>query len=493
MTEKFARKDGGALMEKSSILELVKREKCAVIGIGVSNRPLVEYLLGVGSRVRAYDKKTREALGEIAEELEAKGAELSCGEGYLDSLCEKVIFRSPGIRPDIEPFLRAKAAGAVVVSEMELFFELCPTEIYAITGSDGKTTSTTLTHLFLSEEKRRGSSDEGRVFLGGNIGNPLLPEVKSMTEKDISVLELSSFQLMGGACAPDAAAITNVTPNHLNWHVDMEEYVSAKRAIVGERTKRVVLNADNAITSSLDFGEREYIYFSSKKTGYDEVVPENSKKYNARALFLRDGIITYSDGASETPILCASDIKLPGMHNVENYMTAIGLTYGRVALEVYRSTAKNFGGVEHRLELVAEISGVKYYNSSIDSSPTRTAAALSALVEKPIVICGGSDKNLDYAPLAEALCKRAEAVILNGESAKKIKAALDACPSFAQSGLRVYECEKLGGAVDIAFEIAKEGDVVLLSPASASFDQFDNFMVRGRFFKNAVLSHKEEN
>ena len=479
--------------EKLRISELINKEKCAVIGIGVSNRPLIEYLLSAGASVHAYDKKERAALGDIADELLSKGVELSCGEGYLDGLCEKVIFRSPGIRPDIEAFERAKAAGAVIVSEMELFFELCPTEIYAITGSDGKTTSTTLTHLFLAEEKRRDASDEVRVFLGGNIGNPLLPEVSGMRSGDISVLELSSFQLMGGACTPDAAAITNITPNHLNWHVDMEEYVSAKRAIVGERTKRVVLNADNAITSSLDFGEREYIYFSSKKAGYDEVVPENSKKYNARALFLRDGIITYSDGASEKPMLCASDIKLPGMHNVENYMTAIGLTYGRVDIEVYRSTAKNFGGVEHRLELVAEIGGVKYYNSSIDSSPTRTAAALSALSEKPIVICGGSDKNLDYAPLAEVLCKRAEAVILNGESAKKIKAALDACPSFAQSGLRVYECEKLGDAIDIAFEIARDGDVVLLSPASASFDQFENFMARGRFFKNAVLSHKEEN
>ena len=479
--------------EKLRISELINKEKCAVIGIGVSNRPLIEYLLSVGASVCAYDKKERAALGDIADELISKGVALSCGEEYLDGLCEKVIFRSPGIRPDIKPFERAKVAGAVIVSEMELFFELCPTEIYAITGSDGKTTSTTLTHLFLAEEKRRGASDEGRVFLGGNIGNPLLPEVKSMTEKDISVLELSSFQLMGGACAPDAAAITNVTPNHLNWHVDMEEYVGAKCAIVGDRTKRVVLNADNAITASLDFGEREYIYFSSKKAGYDEVVPKNSKKYNARALFLRDGIITYSDGASETPILCASDIKLPGMHNVENYMTAIGLTYGKVDLEVYRSTAKSFGGVEHRLELVCEMGGVKYYNSSIDSSPTRTAAALSALAEKPIVICGGSDKNLDYAPLADVLCKRAVAVILNGDSAKKIKAALVACPDFAQSGLRLYESEKLGGAVDIAFEIAKEGDVVLLSPASASFDQFDNFMVRGRFFKNAVLSRKEEN
>ena len=491
MTEKFARKDGGALMEKGSISELVKREKCAVIGIGVSNRPLVEYLLGVGGRVRACDKKTREALGEIAEELEAKGAELSCGESYLDDLCEKVIFRSPGIRLDIEPFLRAKAAGAVIVSEMELFFELCPTEIYAITGSDGKTTTTTLTHIFLSEQKRRSSAEKGKVYLGGTIGNPLLPEVNGMKSGDISVLELSSFQLMGGACTPDAAAITNITPNHLNWHVDMDEYVSAKRSIVGERTKRVVLNADNDITASLDFGsEKEYVYFSSKKTGYDSVVPPKSKKYNARAVFLRDGVICCSDGERETPILRAAEIKLPGTHNIENYMTAIALTYGKVDLEVYAETARSFGGVEHRLELVCERGGVKYYNSSIDSSPTRTAAALSALAEKPIVICGGSDKNLDYSPLADVLCERAKAVILNGESAKKIRAALDACPTLPTSQLRIYEAEKLGGAIDIAFKIAREGDVVLLSPASASFDQFENFMARGRFFKSAVLSHE---
>ena len=490
MMENFARKDGGALMEKSSILELVKREKCAVIGIGVSNRPLVEYLLSVGSRVRAYDKKTREALGEIAEELEAKGAELSCGEGYLDDLCEKVIFRSPGIRPDIEPFLRAKAAGAVVVSEMELFFELCPTEIYAITGSDGKTTTTTLTHIFLSEQMKR-SAPESKVYLGGHIGNPLLPEVNGMKSGDISVLELSSFQLMGGACTPDAAAITNITPNHLNWHVDMDEYVSAKRSVVGDRTKRVVLNADNEITSSLDFGaEREYIYFSSKKTGYDSVVPEKSKKYNARAVFLKDGVICFSDGERETPVLRTAEIKLPGTHNIENYMTAIALTYGKVGFEVYAETARSFGGVEHRLELVCERGGVKYYNSSIDSSPTRTAAALSALTVKPIVICGGSDKNLDYSPLAEVLCERAKAVILNGESAKKIRAALEACPTLPASQLCIYEAEKLGGAIDIAFGIAREGDVVLLSPASASFDQFENFMARGRFYKSAVLSHE---
>ena len=270
------------------------------------------------------------------------------------------------------------------------------------------------------------------------------------------------------------------------------ESIFLERAIVGERTKRVVLNTDNAITSSLDFGERDYIYFSSKKTGYDEVVPENSKKYNARALFLRDGIITYSDGQSETQILCAADIKIPGMHNVENYMTAIGLTYGRVAPEVYRSVAKGFGGVEHRLELVAEISGVKYYNSSIDSSPTRTAAALSALAHKPIVICGGSEKGLDFAPLARALLGSAKAVVLNGASRQKIRAAIKSEMPYGKCPIGVFEEEFLGEAMARAREIAEWGDIVLLSPACASFDQFKNFAERGEFFKNTVLSWKKD-
>jgi len=477
--------------EKINVLELVKKERCAVVGIGVSNRPLIDFLLSHGAEVTAYDKKEKEDLGGIAVELEARGVRLVCGDNYLDGIGEKIIFRSPGIRPDHPAFTHAVKNGAILTSEMELFFALCPTMLYAITGSDGKTTTTTLTHIFLSEEKKR-SDPSAHAYLGGNIGAPLLPNVEEMTEKDVSVLELSSFQLMASDCAPHAAAITNITPNHLNWHIDMDEYVKAKRTIVGARTKRVVLNADNEITSSLDFGEDiEYICFSSRRTGYGNVVPK--KRNNAKAVFIKGGVICISDGNNEKEILSVADIKLPGIHNVENYMTAIALTYGDVDPDIYCRVAKEFGGVEHRLELVCETKGVKYYNSSIDSSPTRTAAALSALKEKPIVICGGSDKNLDYAPLARVLCERAKAVVLNGDSAVKIKAALEAYPKTRECSLAVYEAKTLGEATELAIKVAQNGDTVLLSPASASFDQFENFMERGRFFKRIVLSKKDEN
>ena len=479
--------------EKSRILSLVKdkSKRCAVIGLGVSNMPLIDFLLSFGARITAYDKKEKYELGESARMLEEKGVALVCGERYLDSVEEDVIFRSPGIRPDLPALKSAKERGAVITSEMEFFFELCPTKIYAVTGSDGKTTTTTLTHLFLSEAMKRNGNT---AYLGGNIGAPLLPKVREMKSEDVSVLELSSFQLMGGNCVPDFAAITNITPNHLNWHKDMDEYISAKRSVCGKKSKKVVLNADNGITSSFNFGESIFhVFFSSTRSCIEEIIPVGVKR--AAAVFLRDGKIVYQDGERGVAeeILDVSDIKLPGKHNIENYMTAIALTYGDVDPCIYRDIAHSFGGVEHRLEFVAEINGVKYYNSSIDSSPTRTAAALSALAQKPIVICGGSDKNIPFEPLAITLCERAKTVVLNGEASKKIHAALDECPLSEKSGLTVYETETLAEAISLASEKAEKGDTVLLSPACASFDQFKNFAERGDFFKKMVFSMKDEN
>ncbi len=467
----------------SKIFDMIKGARCAVLGLGVSNLPLVDFLLSYGATVTAYDKKSEDDLGECAKELRQKGVSLVLGEGYLDDIKENIIFRSPGIRPDAGSLPKARDRGAVITSEMELFFELCPSYVYAITGSDGKTTTTTLTYLFVSEQKKR---EGAKAYLGGNIGAPLLPDVEKMTCADVAVTELSSFQLMSSACHPHAAAITNITPNHLNWHTDMDEYVEAKRSIVGERTERVVLNSDNDITASFDFdGVRvKKIYFSSTKTSYASVVP--SSVGNADAIYIKNGVIVFSDGENEKEILSVSDIKLPGKHNAENYMTAIALTYGRVDTDIYRSVARAFGGVEHRLELVGEFFGVKYYNSSIDSSPTRTAAALSTLNEKPIVICGGADKNIPFEPLADVLCDRAKAVVLNGDAAGKIYDALLACEKLEGSGLVIYRVEKLGDAIEKAIAIAEEGDTVLLSPACTSFDQFKNFMERGQYFKDTV-------
>ena len=471
--------------EKNAIFEKITAEPCAVVGVGVSNLPLIDMLLSHGAKVVAYDEKRENELHPSCRDLQKKGVSFVCGEGAFDKIKENIIFRSPGVRPDKGALASAGARGAVVICEMELFFELSPAKKYVITGSDGKTTTTTLTHLFLSAQRKR---EGARAFVGGNIGEPLLPKVSEMTERDAAVIELSSFQLMGNWCESDAVAITNVTPNHLNWHTDMNEYVSAKMGAVGTRTKRVVLNADNEICASFDFGERDYIYFSSTKKSYAEIV--GAKK--ASAVFLRDGKVIFSSGKEEKEILSTDDVKLPGRHNLENYMTAIALTFGEVDFDIYRQTARSFGGVEHRLELVCELDGVKYYNSSIDSSPTRTAAALSALPQKPVVICGGSEKGLDFAPLAKTLLDGAKAVVLNGASRQKIKAAIDAELLCGKAPVGVFEEETLGDALARAREIADRGDIVLLSPACASFDQFKNFAERGEFFKNTVLSWKKD-
>lgn len=460
-------------MKTSFLLSLIKSEPVAVVGYGISNAPLVDFLLSRGARITVYDKKTREAFGITADALEKRGVRLVLGENYLN-VSETLVFRTPGIRADA---INAPD-GAYITSEMELFLELTPAKIYAVTGSDGKTTTTTLTHLFLDAHKRR---HKGAAYVGGNIGAPLLPLADSMTEEDAAILELSSFQLMGMRYSPDAAAITNITPNHLNWHRDMEEYTEAKLAICGDRTKKIVLNADNEATASFCPENALRIYFSSTKARGEFT------QRDAHLVYINEGKIIYFDGERETQILDVSDIKLPGRHNIENYMAAIALTYGDVDTNIYREIARTFGGVKHRLELVATVDGVKYYNSSIDSTPTRTAAALSALNEKPIVICGGADKNTDYAPLATLLCARAKAVILNGETAKKIGAALDACPDFDKNKLIVYFEADLRSATNKAREIAELGDTVLLSPASTSFDQFKNFEERGEAFRVQVL------
>ena len=463
-------------MKKSFIINLIDKEPVAVVGYGISNAPLVDFLLARGARVTVYDKKSREIFSDTALSLEKKGVRLVLGEGYLD-VSEKVIFRSPGIRADAI----SAPADAYITSEMELFFELCPAKIYAITGSDGKTTTTTLTHLFLDAQRKRYG---GTSYVGGNIGAPLLLLAEKMGANDVAVLELSSFQLMGMRHTPSAAAITNVTPNHLNWHTDMEEYVAAKLNICGEATKKIVLNADNEITAAFCPENIIRVYFSSTKKR------EEFAQKGAHLVYVNNKNITYFDGEREKVILPVSDIKLPGKHNIENYMTAIALTYGEVDISIYGEVARTFTGVKHRLELVRTLDGVKYYNSSIDSTPTRTSAALSALDEKPIVICGGADKNTDYAPLADILCKRAKAVVLNGETAKKILAALENCSDFDRRYLPVYLEPDLLRATDKAREMAEAGDTVLLSPASTSFDQFKNFEERGNAFRNQVERFK---
>ncbi len=454
----------------------IKNKTAAVVGIGISNTPLIDFLLKCGASVTARDIKTREKLGALADALEEKGVELILGENYLEDFTEDIIFKAPGIRGDKPQFLAAIERGCVLTSEMEVFFELCPAKIFALTGSDGKTTSTTLTYKMLAlEAKKRGTPS--RVLVGGNIGRPLLPEIDTITENDTVVLELSSFQLHAMKCSPFASAITNVSPNHLDWHTNMEEYTSAKRNIFGEKTSRVVLNYGCESTREMTAHTNAAVtFFSGKYTpqdGYEAVYEEN-------------GVILHRDvNGKKTAILPSAEIKIPGRHNVENYMTAISLTWGHVSLDTVREIATTFGGVEHRCEFVRELDGVKYYNSSIDSSPTRTEAALRAFTQKVIVICGGYDKNIPYAPLAKPLCECAKKIVLVGATAPKIKSALIEYPEYKGTP-EIIDADTFEGAVSAARGAANKGDIVVLSPASASFDMFKNFEERGNYFKQIV-------
>ena len=471
-------------MNISQFNEKFKNKKCDVLGFGTSNRPLVKMLADAGALVTVRDKNTSVCESREACEISEKNVKFIVGENYLENIDADYIFRSPGIRPDEKNILHAVKNGAVLCSEMELFFELSPVPIYGITGSDGKTTTTTLTHLFLQAQADKNY--KGKSYVGGNIGAPLLPHICEMTDADNCTVELSSFQLMTMKVSPVRAVITNITPNHLNWHTDMDEYIASKCNIFMHKPiSLLVTNAENDITFEIARNtDIPVIYFSSKRSSYESIVPEYKK--NCRAIYESDGIIYIDDGQSREELLDCSSIILPGRHNIENYMAAMGITYGLVDKEIYTNVAKGFNGVRHRLELIRELDGVKYYNSSIDSSPTRTAAAISALPKKPIIICGGYDKKIPFDTLASSLIKGTKSVILTGATAEKIFNELKNNPDFSLEELPTVIVPDFKDAVIYAKNSAKSGDIVLLSPACASFDAFKNFEERGDYFREIV-------
>ena len=472
-------------MDFANMIRNLKGVRATVVGLGRSNLPLIDYLLSHGAIVTARDGKAREALGEVTSNLEARGVRVITGGDYLQNIEADLLFRTPGIRPDRPEFAEAVARGAYLTSEMELFLELTPAHVIGITGSDGKTTTTTLTGLFLEAQFK--NDPKRRVFVGGNIGAPLLPYVEEMTKDDVAVVELSSFQLQTMQRSCHTAAVTNLSPNHLNWHTDMEEYVAAKTNIFAHtQNGHVVINAENERSIALLPRIRQRVtLFSSEKRSFSAF--SHLLKKGDAAVWARDGRIFWSEGDHEVELIKVDCIRLPGKHNLENYMTALALTHSWVNREAVDSVASTFTGVRHRLEPVREFRGVRYYNSSIDSSPTRTAAALSALSpERPIVICGGADKKFSFEPLADSLCRHAKAVVLTGETAPKIRAALEARAEVKTGALPITVVPDFRGAVEAARSIAKEGDIVLLSPSCTSFDAFKNFEERGDFFCRIV-------
>lgn len=470
-------------MNAEQWLQKLQGTTVAVVGLGISNLPLIDFLLLHHIKVCARDKKSRSALGDTADRLEARGVSLILGDGYLDNLHEAVVFRSPGLRPDLPEFRRAVQNGAVLTSETELFLELTPATVIGITGSDGKTTTTTVTGLLLQEFCN--SRGKGHVYVGGNIGTPLLPLAEKMSSDDFAVIELSSFQLQSMKKSPQRAAVTNISPNHLDWHTDMAEYIRAKTNIFCHpQNTLLVTNADCDATKAIASNRRGTVtWFSSSRSAPQDF--DGIRKPGDRVLYIKNRQITKWDGECETALLPIDSILLPGKHNLENYMTAIALTDGLVSAEHIAAVAQSFGGVPHRLERIRTVNGVTYYNSSIDSSPSRTAAALSALSEKPIVICGGYDKKIPFAPLAEALAEKAQAVVLTGATAQKIKQALLALPDCTALP-PIYTESDFTRAVWLAHDLATPGDTVLLSPACASFDAFRNFEERGNTFRRIV-------
>ena len=454
----------------SEYLETLQGQSIAVIGMGVSNTPLIRALLRAGLKVTVCDKSPRERVGELASELESLGAKLRLGPDYLAKIHKAdMIFRTPGLSPNTPELRKAMEGGSIVTSEMELFFQLCPCKIIGITGSDGKTTTTTLISEFLKEAGFN-------VYLGGNIGRPLLPDVDGMTSDDVAVVELSSFQLMSMDRSPNVAVFTNLSPNHLDYHHTMEEYTDAKLNIFCHQSSqdRAIFNYDNDITRSL------------AKAAVGRTMLFSRKRRLEEGVYLRDKAIWLTNEMGSREVLLLEDIQIPGVHNIENYMAAIAAVDGMVPDKCVRAVAQRFTGVEHRIELVRELNGVKYYNDSIGTSPTRTMACLESFTQKVILIAGGYDKGVPFMQLGAEIVQKTKALILTGDTAPAIKKAVEEAEGYAENDLKLIETDDLASAVVAAHDIAENGDVIVLSPACAAFDRFKNFMERGKVFKRLV-------
>lgn len=448
----------------------IKDKKIAFIGTGVSHNDLIKLFFKKNLNVTICDKKTQDKMGEIYDELLKAGAKFSLGENYLDAIFDcDIIFRTPGMYFNNPALIKAREKGIAVTSEMEVFFDLCPCKIYAVTGSDGKTTTTTLISEFLSAEGKT-------VYKGGNIGKALLPLIEEINEDDAAVVELSSFQLMSMRKSPDVAVITNIAPNHLDVHGTMEEYIDCKKNLIAHQNafSKAVLNADNEITDSLSEMVRGKLVKFSRK-----IVPECGA-------YLSGEMLCYNDYGKKTEIVNMNNIKIPGIHNVENYLTAISAVWGEVSCESICKVAENFGGVEHRIEFVRELDGVKYYNDSIATSPTRVIAGLNSFKQKLIVIAGGYDKKIPFEPMSKSVNEKVKVLILLGVTADKIEKAVKDYEGYNPESLEIIRVSTLEEAVETARKIAVKGDVITLSPACASFDLYPNFEARGHHFKRIV-------
>lgn len=481
-------------MENKKLIDFnnkLKKSKIAIIGLGVSNIPLIKYLNDLGADVTVFEKKEIEKIdNNIIKYLRENNIVGSFGGEYLKKLKGfDIIFRSPSCRPDIQEIVEEKKRGALITSEIEMVVKLCPGKVIGITGSDGKTTTTSLIYEIL---KKGGFN----CYLGGNIGIPLFDKLPLMKKDDIVVLELSSFQLMDMEVSPNIAVITNITPNHLDIHKSYEEYIESKKNIFKYQNKDdiLVLNYNDEIVKK----------FENEAVGNVVFFSRSEKLENG--VMLNKDLIKYAENGLRRQLLDVNDVTLRGKHNYENICTAIAATKSLVDFDVAVKAVKEFKGVEHRIEFTREINGVKWYNDSIGSSPTRTIAGLNSFEENIVLIAGGYDKHLDYAPLAIPILENVRVLVLVGQTSEKIQKAVEtACIELngklefikdyeilkyikenREKTLKIFRVNTLQEAVNTANIEAESGEVVLFSPASASFDMFKNFMERGKVFKEIV-------
>lgn len=458
----------------NEFIENIKGKRVAILGIGISHIPLIRYLAEFGVDITAFDKSDKNKLKEVINEFKDLNVKYSLGDDYLKRLKGfDIIFKTPGMRFDVPEIEAARLNGSKITSEMEVFFEVCPAQIFAVTGSDGKTTTTTLIYKMLTQQGYN-------CWLGGNIGTPLLNRIDEIKETDKVVLELSSFQLHTMNLSPQVAVVTNLAPNHLDMHKSMDEYIEAKKNIYlhQKSSDKLIVNFDNDIT-------RDFIKEAKGKVVYFSRV--NKIQSGAK---MSQGMLVYSDSKNEREIVNAEDIVIPGVHNIENYLAAIAAVIDYVEIDNIRKVATTFKGVEHRIELVREYDGIKFYNDSIASSPSRTIAGLNSFKQKVILIAGGYDKKIPYDIMGDVIANKVKCLVLIGQTAPKIENALMDEIDKTGNGkdIIILRCNTLKEAVKKAYEYAKSGDIITMSPASASFDMFKNFEERGKQFKDIVNS-----
>lgn len=462
----------------SDFKTFIRGKKTAVLGVGISNKPLIRYIHGLGAEITAFDMaaESDKYISSTRTELEAAGIDIawSLGDHYLDGLKGfDIIFRTPKVRSDLPELVAERDRGAIITSEMEVFLECCPCRTFAITGSDGKTTTSTMIGLLLAQEGFR-------VHLGGNIGTPLLDQIDTIEDSDMAVLELSSFQLQSMRRSPDIAVITNITPNHLDVHKDFAEYIEAKKNIYLYQNfmGRLVLNASDPVSSGFFQEARGEVAFFPAEWDADGIT---------KGVFYDDSQFYFPGHRS----IRLADIKLLGKHNLDNYCAAVTAVLPYVSVDSIINVMKTFGGVAHRIEFLRTLDGVDYYNSSIDSSPNRTKATLRAFADRGqrvVVITGGKDKNSDYSELGYEILQVSSKIILCGQNAPMIRASIEEAIVKSAGGqcADIYEAAEYNEAVEKARGIAVDGEAVVLTPAGTSFDRFRNFEERGELFRSLV-------